>query len=194
MLLQSHFSCVILIRGSEECLHIVSTFYDWSVLQFLATVYDDSFLLTCIVGIWAGMHTVRYFDGRTYHWVSLSQQPNIINKVCLQHLPSHYVVNENISVQFQPFFGLIWFLGWIIQEKRFDRTIFLVITHKNYTYWVLLWWSKSFIMGPPKIILEFLQIFQHYGNWSVVALSIPWKHCFIYWVECICEISIVYLS
>ncbi|KAL6626606.1 hypothetical protein ACP70R_030332 [Stipagrostis hirtigluma subsp. patula] len=31
--------------------------------------------------IWAGMKTVRYFDGRTYEWVGLSRQPNIISKV-----------------------------------------------------------------------------------------------------------------
>ncbi|KAF8407739.1 hypothetical protein HHK36_006874 [Tetracentron sinense] len=31
--------------------------------------------------IWAGMHTVRYFDGRTYEWVGISRQPNIIGKV-----------------------------------------------------------------------------------------------------------------
>ncbi|EMS45501.1 Phosphatidylserine synthase 2 [Triticum urartu] len=33
------------------------------------------------VGIWAGMKTVRYFDGRTYEWVGLSRQPNIMSKV-----------------------------------------------------------------------------------------------------------------
>jgi phosphatidylserine synthase 2 len=27
------------------------------------------------------MHTVRYFDGKTYKWVGLSRQPNIIGKV-----------------------------------------------------------------------------------------------------------------
>lgn len=25
---------------------------------------------------------MRYFDGRTYEWVGLSRQPNIISKVC----------------------------------------------------------------------------------------------------------------
>ena len=34
-------------------------------------------------GIWAGMHTVRYFDGKTYKWVGLSRQPSIIGKVCM---------------------------------------------------------------------------------------------------------------
>ncbi|KAG0463048.1 hypothetical protein HPP92_021524 [Vanilla planifolia] len=33
------------------------------------------------IGIWAGMHTVRYFDGKTYEWVGISRQPNIIGKV-----------------------------------------------------------------------------------------------------------------
>ncbi|XP_022775909.1 CDP-diacylglycerol--serine O-phosphatidyltransferase 1-like isoform X2 [Durio zibethinus] len=38
-------------------------------------------ILTCNwFGIWAGMHTVRYFDGRTYQWVGISRQPNIIGK------------------------------------------------------------------------------------------------------------------
>lgn len=39
--------------------------------------------LCCFAGIWAGMRTVRYFDGKTYKWVGLSRQPNIIGKVSL---------------------------------------------------------------------------------------------------------------
>ncbi|URE24312.1 phosphatidylserine synthase [Musa troglodytarum] len=45
----------------------------------------DSIILDIIIcnwfGIWAGMRTVRYFDGKTYEWVGISQQPNIIGKV-----------------------------------------------------------------------------------------------------------------
>ncbi|KAF9602426.1 hypothetical protein IFM89_027555 [Coptis chinensis] len=45
----------------------------------------DSIILDILIcnwfGIWAGMHTVRYFDGRTYEWVGISRQPNIIGKV-----------------------------------------------------------------------------------------------------------------
>lgn len=37
--------------------------------------------LLYIAGIWAGMHTVRYFDGKTYEWVGISRQPNIMGKV-----------------------------------------------------------------------------------------------------------------
>jgi len=37
-------------------------------------------------GIWAGMKTVNYFDGKTYNWVGVSQQKTIIDKVCLQFL------------------------------------------------------------------------------------------------------------
>ncbi|KAG6500359.1 hypothetical protein ZIOFF_040204 [Zingiber officinale] len=36
------------------------------------------------VGIWAGMHSVRYFDGKTYQWVGISRQPNIIGKVSMR--------------------------------------------------------------------------------------------------------------
>lgn len=36
----------------------------------------------CYAGIWAGMRTVRYFDGKTYEWVGISRQPNIMGKVC----------------------------------------------------------------------------------------------------------------
>ncbi|XP_049932322.1 CDP-diacylglycerol--serine O-phosphatidyltransferase 1-like isoform X2 [Nymphaea colorata] len=45
----------------------------------------DSIILDILIcnwfGIWAGMRTVRYFDGRTYEWVGISRQPNIIGKV-----------------------------------------------------------------------------------------------------------------
>ncbi|RAL40221.1 unnamed protein product [Cuscuta campestris] len=45
----------------------------------------DSIVLDIFIcnwfGIWAGMRTVRYFDGKTYQWVGISQQPNIIGKV-----------------------------------------------------------------------------------------------------------------
>lgn len=38
-------------------------------------------IVLILVGIWAGMYTVRYFDGKTYEWVGISRQPNIIGKV-----------------------------------------------------------------------------------------------------------------
>nr|CAD1842716.1 unnamed protein product [Ananas comosus var. bracteatus] len=53
-------------------------------LIFLA-VLVDSIILDILIcnwfGIWAGMHTVRYFDGKTYEWVGISRQPNIMGKV-----------------------------------------------------------------------------------------------------------------
>uniref|UniRef100_A0A804MQA4 CDP-diacylglycerol--serine O-phosphatidyltransferase n=1 Tax=Zea mays TaxID=4577 RepID=A0A804MQA4_MAIZE len=45
----------------------------------------DSIILDILIcnwfGIWAGMHTVRYFDGKTYEWVGLSRQRSIMGKV-----------------------------------------------------------------------------------------------------------------
>ena len=42
-----------------------------------------NFIVIISAGIWAGMNTVRYFDGKTYEWVGISRQPNVIGKVCL---------------------------------------------------------------------------------------------------------------
>jgi phosphatidylserine synthase 2 len=45
----------------------------------------DSVILDILIcnwfGIWAGMKTVRYFDGKTYEWVGISRQPSIMGKV-----------------------------------------------------------------------------------------------------------------
>ncbi|CAD6232441.1 unnamed protein product [Miscanthus lutarioriparius] len=61
----------------------------------------DSIVLDILIcnwfGIWAGMKTVRYFDGRTYEWVGLSRQPNIISKVKRmlgQFTPAHWDKDE----------------------------------------------------------------------------------------------------
>ncbi|KAE8726058.1 CDP-diacylglycerol--serine O-phosphatidyltransferase 1 [Hibiscus syriacus] len=45
-----------------------------------SSVYFDN-IFDLLVGIWAGMHTVGYFDGRTYEWIGISRQPNISGKV-----------------------------------------------------------------------------------------------------------------
>ncbi|CAN7064003.1 unnamed protein product [Brassica oleracea var. botrytis] len=61
----------------------------------------DSIVLDILIcnwfGIWAGMHTVRYFDGKTYEWVGISRQPNIIGKVKRtlgQFTPAHWDKDE----------------------------------------------------------------------------------------------------
>ncbi|GFZ15949.1 phosphatidyl serine synthase family protein [Actinidia rufa] len=61
----------------------------------------DSIILDILIcnwfGIWAGMHTVRYFDGRTYEWVGISRQPNIMGKVkrtLSQFTPAHWDKDE----------------------------------------------------------------------------------------------------
>ncbi|CAH9136606.1 unnamed protein product [Cuscuta epithymum] len=61
----------------------------------------DSIILDILLcnwfGIWAGMRTVRYFDGRTYEWVGISRQPNIIGKVKRtlgQFTPAHWDKDE----------------------------------------------------------------------------------------------------
>ncbi|TYI63230.1 hypothetical protein E1A91_D09G005500v1 [Gossypium mustelinum] len=80
----------ILIRN-QPLLWVLSTGFEFMELTFRHMLPNfnecwwDSIILdifTCNwFGIWAGMHTVRYFDGRTYEWVGISRQPNIIGKV-----------------------------------------------------------------------------------------------------------------
>lgn len=48
-------------------------------------------------GIWAGMHTVRYFDGKTYEWVGLSRQPSIMGKVCSLKIHYRQIVSPSYS-------------------------------------------------------------------------------------------------
>ncbi|GJX58924.1 CDP-diacylglycerol--serine O-phosphatidyltransferase 1 isoform X1 [Tanacetum coccineum] len=61
----------------------------------------DSIVLDILIcnwfGIWAGMHTVRYFDGKTYEWVGISRQPNILGKLKRtlgQFTPAHWDKDE----------------------------------------------------------------------------------------------------
>lgn len=61
---------------------IVCNFLGWLVCLFGVYLFIKFFSFENIAGIWAGMHTVRYFDGKTYEWVGISRQPNILGKVC----------------------------------------------------------------------------------------------------------------
>lgn len=72
----------------------------------------DSIILDILIcnwfGIWAGMKTVRYFDGKTYDWVGLSHQPDILAKVKRslgQFTPAYWDKDE-----WQPFSGPLRFV------------------------------------------------------------------------------------
>ncbi|XP_062081916.1 uncharacterized protein LOC133788450 isoform X2 [Humulus lupulus] len=54
---------------------------DEKVLEFSQEESATKDLGSSSTCIWVGMHTVRYFDGKTYKWVRISRQPNIIGKV-----------------------------------------------------------------------------------------------------------------
>ncbi|XP_071693264.1 CDP-diacylglycerol--serine O-phosphatidyltransferase 1-like isoform X2 [Rutidosis leptorrhynchoides] len=67
----------------------------------------DSIILDILIcnwlGIKGGMLTVRYFDGKTYEWVGISRQPNILGKVKRtlgQFTPAHWDKDE-----WHPFLG-----------------------------------------------------------------------------------------
>lgn len=58
----------------------------------------ESFYSSCLAGIWGGMHTVRYFDGKTYEWVGISRQPNILGKVRLHFVYFSLFMFQNNSL------------------------------------------------------------------------------------------------
>ncbi|KAG0461550.1 hypothetical protein HPP92_021847 [Vanilla planifolia] len=80
----------IMIRN-QSLLWVLSIGFELMELAYfigISTFAQPSFILIGLKhgkrvsnGIWAGMHTVRYFDGKTYEWVGISRQPNIIGKV-----------------------------------------------------------------------------------------------------------------
>lgn len=57
------------------------------------------------------MHTVRYFDGKTYEWVGISRQPNILGKV--HHLFIHF-----FKLQKKSSFYWIFYFFFFFQVKR----------------------------------------------------------------------------
>ncbi|OIV91083.1 hypothetical protein TanjilG_30305 [Lupinus angustifolius] len=96
----------ILIRN-QPLLWVLSIGFEMMELTFRHMLPNfnecwwDSIILDILIcnwfGISAGMRTVRYFDGKTYKWVGLSRQPNIIGKVKRtlgQFTPAHWDKDE----------------------------------------------------------------------------------------------------
>ena len=44
---------------------------------------------------------MRYFDGKTYKWVGLSRQPNIMGRVCFSDFDCCFVVTLFLNLCFQ---------------------------------------------------------------------------------------------
>ncbi|XP_073007059.1 CDP-diacylglycerol--serine O-phosphatidyltransferase 2-like isoform X1 [Typha latifolia] len=112
----------------------------------------DSIILDVLIcnwfGIWAGMRTVRYFDGKTYEWVGLSRQPNIIGKVKRslgQFTPAHWDRDE-----WHPFMGPWRFIQVLslciafmtVELNTFFLKFCLWIPPRNplVVYRLILWW------------------------------------------------------
>ncbi|PKU83173.1 CDP-diacylglycerol--serine O-phosphatidyltransferase 1 [Dendrobium catenatum] len=112
----------------------------------------DSIILDILAcnwfGIWAGMHTVRYFDGRTYEWVGINRQPNIIGKVkrtLEQFTPAHWDKDE-----WHPMLGPLRFVQVLslcvvfmtVELNTFFLKFCLWIPPRNplVVYRLILWW------------------------------------------------------
>jgi phosphatidylserine synthase 2 len=82
--------CKAITIRNEPFLWVLSIAFEFAERSFIHMLPNfnecwwDSFVLDVLIcnwfGIWAGMKTVKYFDGKTYNWVGVSQQKTIIDK------------------------------------------------------------------------------------------------------------------
>ncbi|KAK6157627.1 hypothetical protein DH2020_011875 [Rehmannia glutinosa] len=115
----------------------------------------DSIILDILIcnwfGIWAGMRTVRYFDGKTYEWVGISRQPNIMGKVRRtlgQFTPARWDKDE-----WHPFLGPFRFIQVLslcvifltVELNTFFLKFCLWIPPRNplIIYRLVLWWLTA---------------------------------------------------
>lgn len=147
----------IMIR-SQPLLWVLSVGFEFMELTFRHMLPNfnecwwDSIILDVLIcnwiGIWAGMRTVRYFDGKTYEWVGISRQPTIMGKVKRalgQFTPARWDKNE-----WHPFLGpwrfiLILCLCVVfltVELNTFFLKFCLWIPPRNplVVYRLILWW------------------------------------------------------
>ncbi|XP_024366747.1 CDP-diacylglycerol--serine O-phosphatidyltransferase 1 isoform X2 [Physcomitrium patens] len=101
----------IMIRNQPFlwALSIAFEFCERSLIHMLPNFNEcwwDSFVLDVLIcnwfGIWAGMKTVKYFDGKEYNWVGVSQQKSFYGKVRRtlgQFTPSYWDKDEWNALQ-----------------------------------------------------------------------------------------------
>ncbi|BBN16349.1 phosphatidylserine synthase 2 [Marchantia polymorpha subsp. ruderalis] len=119
----------------------------------------DSIILDIMIcnffGIWAGLSTVRYFEGKTYEWVGLSQQPSLIGKVRRslgQFTPAYWDKDQwnflSGPIRFVQVMGLVIVI-LIVEVNAFYLKFILWIPPRNplNSYRLLVWW----IIANPAI-------------------------------------------
>ncbi|MBA0743860.1 hypothetical protein Gogos_006514 [Gossypium gossypioides] len=143
--------------------------------SYLVNIFD------LLVGIWAGMHTVRYFDGKTYEWVGISRQPNIIGKVKRtlgQFTPAQWDKDE-----WHPLLGPMRFVQVLslcivfltVELNTFFLKFCLWIPPRNpvIVYRLILWW----LIAIPTIREYNSYLQDREKSWSVL-LAFPCNlHC-----------------
>lgn len=94
--------------------------------------------LVYLTGIWAGMLSVRYFDGKTYEWVGISRQPNIMGKACFELLIwclpwsflnvfGFYFYPNTICTLMLPITGSLMLLFLVLGNKTFTLSSVLAM-------------------------------------------------------------------
>ncbi|MQM08997.1 hypothetical protein Taro_041856 [Colocasia esculenta] len=126
---------------------MISVFLAYCLLQAPSTYSKDP-ASNSKSGIWAGMRTVRYFDGRTYEWVGISRQPSIIGKV--KRTLSQFTPAQWDKDQWHPLLGPWRFIQVLslcvvfmtVELNTFFLKFCLWIPPRNplIIYRLILWW------------------------------------------------------
>lgn len=147
----------IMIRN-EPMLWTLSIFFEFaerSLIHMLSNFKEcwwDSFVLDVLIcnwfGIWFGMKTVKYFDGKTYNWVGVSQQKSFYGKVRRtlgQFTPSYWDKDEWNALQgpwrFLQVLGLVVVI-LVVEIMGFFLKYILWIPPLNplVSYRLAIWW------------------------------------------------------
>eukprot|EP00850_Spirogloea_muscicola_P004982 SM000022S07196 [mRNA] locus=s22:442584:446086:- [translate_table: standard] len=107
----------------------------------------DIFLCNWL-GIWAGMKTVQYFDGKTYKWAGLSRQPSFVGKIkrsLSQFTPASWEKDQwdmfSGPWRFLEVLTLVVIVEIVELMAFFLKTeLWLPPTNPLNTYRLLIWW------------------------------------------------------
>ncbi|CAM6099516.1 unnamed protein product [Calypogeia fissa] len=112
----------------------------------------DSLILDIAIcnflGIWAGLRTVKYFEGKTYEWVGLSRQPTMYDKLkrsLSQFTPAYWDKDQwNFllgPIRFVQVIGLVIVI-LIVEVNAFFLKYVLWIPPRNplNSYRLVIWW------------------------------------------------------
>lgn len=165
--------CKAIMYRNNMLLWIISLGFEVMEVMFrhmlpnFSECWWDSIILDVFIcnwlGIWLGMQTVQYFDGKTYEWLGVSKQPTLIGKLhrsLLQFTPATWDKDQwnmlSGPKRFVQVLGLI-VLSLVVELNAFflKYCLWMPPTNPLNTYRLIIW----FLLANPAI-REFNQFLQ----------------------------------